>query len=652
MPKKTAIKMYKYLSKIKLFISPSFGLIKNSKSRRFLLILADSILINIAFSLTYYFVDYPNISLNPLDPIFALVKIVPVMIGIFIYLTTGQYKGITKYIRLSKFFYFIFARNFLIGFILFLFFSIFKISYFGVDHCFFFVLILSFLVSLCRLVLRDLLNIFYLNNKSNHKNVVIYGAGSAGFQLASSLQISKEKSIQFFLDDNPNLWDRSINGIPILSPDNLGKFSEEIDEVLIAIPSLGKNRRKEIINKLKEFNLRCFLIPSIDEITSGKAKIDDIRPVGIEELIGRKTVAIKKSMISDSFSRKNFLITGAGGSIGSEIIRQLIQFKPKTVVLLDNNEPSLYKINNELTLLIQNETNFFPLLGDACDKNLILNILNKYNIDYIFHAAAYKHVPLVENNKLQGIYNNVFSTLNICRASLESNVRKMILISTDKAVRPTNVMGASKRLAELIIQAFENKFDKTGEFKLIKNNHKCFTLVRFGNVLGSSGSVLPLFKKQIEKGGPITITDTKMVRYFMTIPEAAQLVLQASVLSKGGDLFLLDMGEPVSIFHLAKQLINLSGLKLKNNKNPDGDIEIVTTGIRDGEKLYEELLIDAKSKKTEHPLIYTAKEKSIHYDFLITKLKIMEESIKTQNLEVTLDILKELVPEWNLFESF
>ena len=251
---------------------------------------------------------------------------------------------------------------------------------------------------------------------------------------------------------------------------------------------------------------------------------------------------------------------------------------------------------------------------------------------------------------MQGIYNNVFSTLNICRASLESNVRKIILISTDKAVRPTNVMGASKRLAELIIQAFENKFYKTEEFNLIKNNHKCFTLVRFGNVLGSSGSVLPLFKKQIEKGGPITITDTKMVRYFMTIPEAAQLVLQASVLSKGGDLFLLDMGEPVSIFYLAKQLISLSGLKLKNKKNPDGDIEIITTGIRDGEKLYEELLIDAKSKQTEHPLIYTAKEKSIQYDFLITKLKIMEESIKTQNLEVTLDILKELVPEWNLFE--
>ena len=650
MLKKTQIKLFKYFSKMKLFISSNLGLIKNSKIRRLLLILADSILISIAFSLTYYFIDYPNKSLSQLNPFISLVNIVPVIIGIVIYLTTGQYKGITKYIRWSNFFYFIFVRNFLIGFISFLFFSIFKLINFGIDHCFFFIIIVTFLVSICRLVLRDLLNIFYLN-KSNYQKVVIYGAGSAGFQLASSLQISKKKSIQFFLDDNPNLWDRSINGIPIIPPDSLGEFSKEIDEVLIAIPSLNKNRRKEIINKLKEFNLRCFLIPSIEEITSGKAKIDDVRPVGIEELIGRKTVSIKKSMISNSFSRKNFLITGAGGSIGSEIIRQLIQFKPKTVVLLDNNEPSLYKINNEFIQKFEYEIDFFPLLGDACDENLILDILNKYNIDYIFHAAAYKHVPLVENNKLQGIYNNVFSTLSICRASLESKVKKIILISTDKAVRPTNVMGASKRLAELIIQAFENRSHKSEKINSITNDLKCFTLVRFGNVLGSSGSVLPLFKKQIEKGGPITITDTKMVRYFMTIPEAAQLVLQASVLAKGGDLFLLDMGEPVSIYYLAKQLINLSGLKLKNNQNPDGDIEIVTTGIRDGEKLYEELLIDAKSTKTEHPLIFTAIEKDIPYDFLIKKLEIMEDAIKTQNLEVTLGILKELVPEWNIFKT-
>tara|TARA_A100001388_G_C28774720_1_gene506543 strand:+ start:1373 stop:3331 length:1959 start_codon:yes stop_codon:yes gene_type:complete len=651
MPKKTQIKSYTNLSNIKLFIFSNLGFLKNSKSRRFLLILTDSILINIAFYLTYYFIDYPNRSLINFNSYFSILNIVPIVIGIFIYITTGQYKGITKYIRWSKFFYFIFARNFLISIILFLFFRIFKIIYFGIDHGFLFTLIVSFLISLCRLVLRDLLNIFYLNNKSNHQNVVIYGAGSAGFQLASSLEISREKSIQFFLDDNPNLWDRSINGIPIVSPDNLSKFSSKIDEVLIAIPSLGKNRRKEIINKLKEFNLRCFLIPSIDEITSGKAKIDDIRPVGIEELIGRKTVHIKKSMLSNTFSGKNLLITGAGGSIGSEIIRQLIHFKPKTLILLDNNEPSLYKINNELIQKFKNENDFFPILGDACDKNLILNILNKYNIDYIFHAAAYKHVPLVENNKLQGIYNNVFSTLNICRASLESNVKKIILISTDKAVRPTNVMGASKRLAELIIQAFENRSQKLETSHLMNNNVKCFTLVRFGNVLGSSGSVLPLFKKQIEKGGPITITDPKMVRYFMTIPEAAQLVLQASVLAKGGDLFLLDMGEPVLIESLAKQLINLSGLKLKDEKHPDGDIEIITTGIRDGEKLYEELLIDAKSTKTDHPLIYTAIEKSISYDFLMTKLETMEESIKTQNLEVTLSILKELVPEWSLFDA-
>ena len=332
-------------------------------------------------------------------------------------------------------------------------------------------------------------------------------------------------------------------------------------------------------------------------------------------------------------------VTGAGGSIGSELCQQIINLNPKLLILLELNEHNLYKIKNKLKNH-KNDLNIKHILGNACDKNLLKNIFEKYNVNTVFHAAAHKHVTIVEENPIEGIYNNIFSTLEICKLAYQSKVESLIFISTDKAVRPTNLMGATKRLSEIIVQYYANEVKKNNL------NNKKFSIVRFGNVLGSSGSVVPLFKKQIENGGPVTVTDEAVVRYFMTIPEAVELVLESANLSKGGEVFLLDMGEPVKILELAKQMIRLSGLKVKDADNLDGDIEIIFTGLKPGEKLFEELIIDAKSEKTKNPLIFKANEKGFENELLLENLQLLKSHVKRRDIKKSIEIISNLVQEW------
>tara|TARA_A100001011_G_scaffold143180_1_gene151191 strand:- start:7802 stop:9292 length:1491 start_codon:yes stop_codon:yes gene_type:complete len=473
----------------------------------------------------------------------------------------------------------------------------------------------------------------------------IYGAGAAGTQLLASLKLSGRLNTIAFFDDNPKLWGTKINEVKIYSPHQIYKFKDNLKQILLAIPSIEISRKRKIIKMLQNLELPILDIPSIDEITKGKTKIDALRPIPIEELLGREVIEAQSDLMNLAIKNKIILITGAGGSIGSELCRQVIHHKPKKIIILDISEENLYKINEELLQINSDNIQILSTLGSSSNFNLVNKTIKDNNIDIIFHAAAYKHVPIVELNPIEGIKNNIFSTVTVCEASANNHIEKLILISTDKSVRPTNIMGASKRVAELIVQAYAEKESiKSHEDSTYKET--LFSMVRFGNVLGSSGSVVLKFKEQIESGGPITLTDANIIRYFMTIKEAAQLVIQSSVLSEGGDIFLLDMGDPVKIHDLAKQMVNLSGLSIKNKNNINGDIEIISTGLRPGEKLYEELLINAESKPTSNPRIFKAYEKSIKFLVVEKILKEFKFHLDNYNLEESLKLLKKLVPEW------
>lgn len=499
------------------------------------------------------------------------------------------------------------------------------------------------LIFFIRIFIRDLV-MKYSKNKNINNSIGIYGAGAAGTQLLASLKLSRLNIIAFF-DDNPKLWGTKINEVKIYPPHLIYKFKDNLKQILLAIPSIKISRKRTIIKMLQNLELPILDMPSIDEITKGKTKIDALRPIPIEELLGREVIEAQSDLMKLAIKNKTILITGAGGSIGSELCRQAIQHMPKKIILLDISEENLYKINEELLQINIYKIKIISILGSSSNFKLVSKTIKDNNVDIIFHAAAYKHVPIVELNPIEGIENNIFSTVAVCEASVENNIEKLILISTDKSVRPANIMGASKRVAELVVQAYAEKesakFNKDGNYK-----GTLFSMVRFGNVLGSSGSVVLKFKEQIKSGGPITLTDPNIIRYFMTIKEAAQLVIQSSVLSQGGDIFLLDMGDPVKIYDLAKQMVNLSGLSIKNKNNIEGDIEIISTGLRPGEKLYEELLIDAEAEKTDHPLIFKAKENFIIMDEIKPKLKNLKKNIDERNKDQTLKILNELVKEW------
>ncbi|PMG85435.1 nucleoside-diphosphate sugar epimerase [Vibrio breoganii] len=452
-----------------------------------------------------------------------------------------------------------------------------------------------------------------------YKNVLIYGAGSAGRQLALALRSSETHKVIGFIDQDKTLENTVLMGLKVLKIEHAEKTIDRanVKQILLAIPSASRSRRKEILDELVHLSAEVLTIPDMGDIVSGKAKIDELKDVAIEDLLGRDPVEPQQSLIEANIKGKQVMVTGAGGSIGSELCRQIIKQEPQSLILFELSEFALYQIDRELQTLVKNKelkTTVYPILGSVQKLKRLSNVMTTFGVNTVYHAAAYKHVPLVEYNMVEGVLNNVFGTYNTAKAATEANVESFVLISTDKAVRPTNVMGTTKRIAELSLQALTQE-----------TNHKTrFCMVRFGNVLGSSGSVIPLFKKQISQGGPITVTHPDIIRYFMTIPEAAQLVIQAGAMGKGGDVFVLDMGEPVRIIDLAENLIHLSGLEVKTEENPHGDVEINYSGLRPGEKLYEELLIGDSVEKTAHKRIMTANEEYlslVDFESLAGKLK-------------------------------
>lgn len=479
----------------------------------------------------------------------------------------------------------------------------------------------TYLVVLCggsRLLVRLLLSDVLGKQK---KKIIIYGAGSAGLQLANMLRQGKEYHPVGFIDDDRQKHKTTMQGITIFRPKYLDFLIKKhaISTVLLAIPSATQSQKKKIIESLTQRHLEVLTIPNLDDLVNGKLSIGELKEVSIDDLLGRDPVAPQQELMEANIKGKVVMVTGAGGSIGSELCRQIIRNKPKVLILFELSEFALYQVERELSQLVATEelsVQIVPLLGSVQRLNRLTTTMKTFQVQTVYHAAAYKHVPLVEYNVVEGIRNNIFGTNYTARAAIEAKVESFVLISTDKAVRPTNVMGTTKRMAELGLQALAEQENK-------KENGTRFCMVRFGNVLGSSGSVIPLFKKQIAKGGPITLTHPDITRYFMTIPEAAQLVIQAGSMGKGGDVFVLDMGESVKIADLARNLINLSGLEVKDNDNLDGDIEILCTGLRPGEKLYEELLIGDHVGKTEHERIMTAHEVFLplnEYNDLLDKL--------------------------------
>ena len=478
---------------------------------------------------------------------------------------------------------------------------------------------------------------FELNSKSqsDKKRVLVYGAGDAGIQLVSALSHSSEYNPVGFIDDSNELQGNQIRGLNIYSVNSIERVINKlkVDEVLIAMPSASRAKRLDIINTLEPYPVLVRMLPGVAELAEGKVSIGDLREVSIKDLLGRESVVANKDLLGRNITDKVVVVTGAGGSIGSELCRQIVFLKPKALILYEMSELALYSIEKELSNIGIYSIDIYPILGSVNNKTRMTNVFKRFGVDTIYHAAAYKHVPMVEFNNTEGVDNNIFGTLNCAQVAIDVGVETFVLISTDKAVRPTNTMGATKRSAELVLQALAAKQSATK-----------FTMVRFGNVLGSSGSVIPLFKQQIKAGGPVTVTDVNMIRYFMTIPESVELVIQAGAMGLGGDVFVLDMGKPVKIDDLAKKMIRLSGLEVKDDAHPEGDIEITYTGLRPGEKLYEELLIGDNVSHTDNPLIMRAREELLTWDALEPILNNLQTAIQDCDQHKLRELLIELVP--------
>jgi FlaA1/EpsC-like NDP-sugar epimerase len=461
---------------------------------------------------------------------------------------------------------------------------------------------------------------------ANQTRLLIYGAGLVGAQTASAIQNTRGSILFGFVDDDPVKKGKTINGVPIFSPDELADIVERFDisDILLAIPSVSREERNKIIRSLQQLSVHIRSVPNLIELASGRGSLNDYRELDIEDLLVREPVKAEEELLNNHQFHHCILVTGAGGSIGSELCRQILQRKPRTLLLLEHSEFALYVLHRELQAFCQSQksdTELIPLLASVTNRRRLDWIFATYKPDTVYHAAAYKHVPMVECNPSEGMVNNVFGTLNVAQAAIAEKVKDFVLISTDKAVRPTNLMGASKRMAELALQALADR-DQGCE--------TCFSMVRFGNVLGSSGSVIPLFRDQLARGGPLTVTHPDVTRYFMTIPEAVQLVLQAAIMAKGGEVFVLEMGEAVKVIDLAHRLISLSGHKVKSDESPEGDIQITFIGLRPGEKLYEELLIGDNPSPTPHPRIMMAHEEFLSWDELTPRL---EKLLQACNLE-------------------
>lgn len=487
------------------------------------------------------------------------------------------------------------------------------------------VLYLLLTIMLCggaRIAARTL---YQQSTKRFKSPVIIYGAGEAGRQLITSLHHGLEYRVVAFIDDDITLQKNAIHGVKVYKPNQLAYLVEKFKakKLLLAMPSISKNRKREVLECLQSLPIELLSIPGLADIISGRATINDLKEISIDDLLGRDLVEPFPELLSYNINKKVVMVTGAGGSIGSELCHQILVQKPSVLILYEISEYALYQIEQQLTSvkLSQGYTSqIVPILASTLDKQRLSLVLQTFKVQTIYHTAAYKHVPLVEWNTTEGIRNNVFGTWYTAMSAVNHGVESFVLISTDKAVRPTNVMGTSKRLAELVLQALSKE-----------QNSTCFSMVRFGNVLGSSGSVIPLFKQQILSGGPVTVTDKNITRYFMTISEAAELVIQAGAMSIGGDVFVLDMGKPVPIISLAQKMIRLMGYKIKDNHRPNGDIEIQITGLRPGEKLYEELLIGNDEKNTAHPRIKTANEVSLTWVEMSHYLKQLEHACNQNN---------------------
>ena len=501
-------------------------------------------------------------------------------------------------------------------------------------------MLLFFALISSRLGVKYLLTYNYnFTKSSNKKNILVYGAGDAGRQLVLALENSPEFEVLGFLDDNNQLHRQVLLGKTVYSPTNLAKLlkSKNILLVFLALPSISRRKRNQIIQNLNKYKIIVKTLPSISEIVDGRINVSDIKDFNINDLLNRDEVKPDKKLLSKNIDSKTVLVTGAGGSIGSELCRQIVRLKPSKLLLLESNEFALYKIYEELVVLNKN-LKIISLLANAQNQEKLEVIFDTFKVNTVYHAAAYKHVPLVEENICEGIKNNVFSTFAVAKASINKKVTNLVLISSDKAVRPTNIMGATKRISELCLQ---------GLHKENKNTITNFSIVRFGNVLESSGSVIPKFKKQIKEGGPVTLTHKDVTRYFMTITEAAQLVIQASALGKNSEVFVLDMGKSIRIKELIEKMINFSGFSIKNTENPGGDVEIKIIGLRPGEKLYEELLIGNDPEKTRHPKILMAKDSFVPLSDLENNLNDLKLLLEDNKIKEVKNLIEKLIKSYN-----
>lgn len=499
-------------------------------------------------------------------------------------------------------------------------------------------ILLLLLVGASRLMARFWLGGLYQRQLqvASLPKVLIYGAGNAGRQLAGAMSNSHEMRVVGFLDDDDRLHGHVLNAQPIYSPEDLPDLVRTlgINTVLLAIPSASRQRRNEIITRIQAAHVQVRTLPSVSEIAQGRVSLSDLRELDIDDLLGREPVSPNHILLGKNITGKVVLVTGAGGSIGGELCRQILALQPIRLVMVELSEYALYQISEELQARLKDAAGveLVPLLASVRDEERMREIMRTWRPDTVYHAAAYKHVPLVEHNPVEGIRNNTLGTLITARAATEAGVSDFVLISTDKAVRPTNIMGASKRLAEMVLQAMAAEGPRTR-----------LSMVRFGNVLGSSGSVVPKFRQQIRDGGPITLTHLDITRYFMSIPEAAQLVIQAGAMARGGEVFVLDMGEPVRIYDLALRMIELSGLTVRDEHHPEGDIEIEVSGLRPGEKLYEELLIGNDPKPTQHPRIMQAREECLPWQELSQELNRLNAVLDSQDVDALRAALAELV---------
>jgi FlaA1/EpsC-like NDP-sugar epimerase len=630
--------------------------------KQLIVITFDAVLCFFSVWISFYlrlgeFVIFSNITTGPglISIFFSIVLIIPFFTGFGIYRTIFRYNGMPAILSIAQ-------ASILYGVLYSLIFTFMGVK--GVPRTI--GLIQPIVLFLLVATSRAFVNIIFIGvnqlDKANNKvaKVLIYGAGNAGRQLSMGMAHSHEMHVVGFLDDDKRLHGQLLNGLEIYNPVELEKiaYKKGLTDVLLAMPSASRVRRNQIIDLLSKYKISVRTLPSLSDIAFGKVTHNDVRELDIDDLLGRESVLPDKILLSKNSLNKTVLITGAGGSIGSELCRHVIKAKPRCLLLVEMSEFALYQIHQEIQAIVKlnasslkEEIVVVPLLASVCDETRMFQIMNVWKPQTVYHAAAYKHVPLVEHNPAEGIRNNVWGTKVCAEVAVKSGVRNFVLISSDKAVRPTNIMGASKRLAELVLQAFNdaNNFDDTGVSSFnnsVKSARTCFSMVRFGNVLGSSGSVVPLFRDQIKNGGPITLTDIEITRYFMTIPEAAQLVIQAGAMGSGGDVFVLDMGKPVMIYDLARRIVELSGLTLKNDKNPKGDIEIKVTGLRPGEKLFEELLIGCNPKSTQHPRILKANENFLTWEQLQGPLNSLNLALNNNDVPAIKIILQQLVTDY------